>query len=447
MLKALQDKYIGVVGLGKTGYSCVRFLKKHGVQVSVFDTREKPPLLDSLLRDFPDVEVTLGALPTESLCLCDEILLSPGLPLSDPAIQVAMQKGIPVRGDIDLFARFADAPIAAITGSNGKSTVTSLLGKMAEASGIKVAVGGNIGTPALDLVEETVELYVLELSSFQLETTYNLGAECAVILNISEDHMDRYESRAKYLQAKQRIFQNCRSALMNDDDLLTSAVSVSDAAITHFGLDQQEQGKFYAGNQGDGDALYKGFDRLILASELKLRGRHNLANALAALAMGDKLGFSMHAMLAALREYEGLPHRCQWVRNLQGVDYINDSKGTNVGASRSAIESFGSICRGDVLLIAGGEGKSADFTPLREALSRWGRFAALFGKDKAEIGKALSGVVETVESNTLGEALAAVRHQARQGDVVLFSPACASFDMYANFEARGNDFIAEVMRL
>lgn len=443
------DRHTVVVGLGVTGMSCARFLQRLNRSFSVWDTRETPPNADAFRAEFPDIELILGPLNAERLSRASEIILSPGLPKSDPALIAAQANGAKLRGDIDLFAEYADAPIAAITGSNGKSTVTTLLGEMAEKSGIKVAVGGNIGTPALDLLGQGAGLYVLELSSFQLELVEQLNAKCVTLLNISEDHMDRYDTKLAYLQAKQKIFLGAECVVVNDDEILSQPLLKAGMEILHYGLNSTDLNKFSLNEGRHGAQLMRGFDVLLDVSELHISGRHNYSNALAALAMGHALSLPMQKMLDALRSFKGLPHRCEWVRELNGVTYINDSKGTNVGASAAAINGFGSELRGEgkVVWIAGGDAKQADVEPLGKPLQSHARAAVLFGRDAQIIEDAVQGSVSVHRSDDLHHAVKAARDLAYPGDVVLFSPACASFDMFKNFEHRGRLYAEEVMTL
>lgn len=444
MQKIATDKHCVIVGLGKTGLSCVRYLAAKGWRLSVMDTREKPPGLNELSTEFPGVPITLGRLDREVLCNASEIILSPGIAQSTPEIQDAIKQGVIVRGDIDVFACDTSKPIVAITGSNGKTTVTTLVGEMAKASGVNVGVGGNIGTPALDLLAEGHDLYVLELSSFQLETTRALNAQCAVLLNISEDHMDRYESRMQYLQAKQRIFRGAQYVVVNDDEALSQPLMTEKMKSVHFGLCRQDLNKFSVNEQ---DQIVHGFDVLMPVADLALKGKHNVSNALAALAIGSVMGFNVDAMTLVLKRFKGLAHRCQWVRNLDGVDYINDSKGTNSGATAAAIAGFASKESNNIVLIAGGDSKEADMSPVAGAMKVTGKAAVLFGRDAGKLAQALNGVVTTRLANDLKDAVRQAKELAGAGDVVLLSPACASFDMFRNYEERGDIFMREVMSL
>ncbi|BCQ64660.1 UDP-N-acetylmuramoylalanine--D-glutamate ligase [Pseudomonas sp. Boi14] len=350
-------------------------------------------------------------------------------------------------GDIELFARNAKAPIVAISGSNAKSTVTTLVGEMAAAAGKRVAVGGNLGTPALDLLSDDVELYVMELSSFQLETTDQLGAEVATVLNISEDHMDRYSGLPAYHLAKHRIFRGARQVVFNRQDALTRPLIGEGLPCWTFGLSKPDF-KAFGLREEDGEKyLAFEFQNLMPVRELKIRGAHNQSNALAALALGHAVGLPFDAMLAALRTFAGLEHRCQWVRDLDGVAYYNDSKATNVGAALAAIEGLGADIEGKIVLIAGGDGKGADFKDLRGPVAANCRAVILMGRDSDQIGEAIGDAVPLIRVGSLQEAVEQCRATAQPGDVVLLSPACASFDMFKNYEDRGHQFVRVVEEL
>ena len=443
------DKRTYVIGLGETGLSCARFLTKIGRSFAMLDTRENPPNLERFKREFPQAQLVLGELDAERLCAADEIVLSPGLDPKHPALVAAAESGVRIRGDIDLFAEHAKAPIAAITGSNGKSTVTVLLGEMAKEAGRNVKVGGNLGIPALDLLSDDADLYVMELSSFQLELVNKLNADVACLLNISEDHMDRYETKLEYLQAKQRIFRGAKTVVVNDDEPLSQPLRSQEMKIVHYGMNGLDLQKFSYSDERLGATLMKGFDALVDVSELNISGTHNYSNALAALAMGSALGLPLDPMIRALKAFRGLPHRCEWVRQLDGVTYINDSKGTNGGACAAAISGFGAQLQdgGKVVLIAGGDAKGALLPELGLPLKRFGRCVVVFGADKNVVRQAVGETVSVFEASDLHAAVNIAKEQALANDVVLFSPACASFDMFRNFEERGEVFKAEVAKL
>ncbi|MFT0213209.1 UDP-N-acetylmuramoyl-L-alanine--D-glutamate ligase [Pseudomonas sp. F1_0610] len=435
-----------VVGLGKSGMSVVRFLARQGIAFAVADTRSNPPELATLERDYPQVEVRCGELDADWLACAQVLYVSPGLCIKTPAIAYAAAKGVQISGDIDLLARHAKAPIVAITGSNAKSTVTTLVGEMAAAAGKKVAVGGNLGTPALDLLADDVALYVLELSSFQLETTTHLNALVATCLNISEDHMDRYDGQLSlYIQAKQRIFQGANTAVVNLDDMQAYAPTQPIKHLLTFGTQAPADNSFGLAKDAQG-ALHLAFGQRLLmpVSALKIKGLHNYSNALAALALGRAAGLPMTPMLQALSDFKGLDHRCQWVAEKQGVTYINDSKATNVGAALAAIEGLGADCAGKLILIAGGDGKGADFTELAQPIKTYCRAVVFLGRDAQQIAAVLDDSVEQIWALNMQQAVTACAETAQVGDIVLLSPACSSLDMFKRFEQRGEFFVQAV---
>lgn len=439
------DKSRVVIGLGKTGLACARYLARKGLPFTVCDTRENPPSADAFRDAFPGVALHCGPLDAKLLLGCYEIILSPGVAQSDPAIREAVAGGVRLSGDIDLFCAEAKAPIVAITGSNAKSTVTTLVGEMAKAAGVRVRVGGNLGTPALDMLDDGAELYVLELSSFQLETTNDLRATAATVLNISPDHMDRYESMQAYHAAKHRIYRGCSVAVENRDDALTRPLLPKGVGKVEFGLGKPDLKQFGLIEHQGSSRLARGLEPLIDCRELKIRGSHNQANALAALALGEAVGLPMDAMLSALREFSGLEHRCQWVAERCGLTWFNDSKGTNVGATLAALNGLGATLDTDsrILLIAGGEGKGQLFDELDKPLASYGRALILIGRDARQI----AGSVTSVEhhfAEDMGKAVELAAVLGQPGDLVLLSPACASFDMFTGYPARGRAFVMAV---
>ncbi len=442
----VSDRRTLVVGLGKTGLSCVRYLSEQGRDISVADSREAPPGLDELRAGWPDLPVHLGPFDTELFSGFNELVVSPGIDVAEPAIKQAAQAGARIRGDIDLFAEAADAPIVAITGSNGKTTVTTLVGEMALAAGRKVEVGGNIGTPALDLLGRGADLYVLELSSFQLETTEGLHALAATVLNVSDDHMDRYPNKMAYFQAKQRIFQGCKTAVVNLDDALSTPMAREGLQFICYGFHRVNPETFSTRDDDGGTWVTFGFDNLLRTSELSLMGHHNVSNVMAALGLGRAAGLPMDVMLEVARKFGGLPHRCEFIRQVAGVDYINDSKGTNVGATVAAIESLAPE-QGKVVLIAGGDGKGAEFAPLQAPVLLHCRALVLIGRDAGLIADAVGTGVECHQVKTLADAVTTAGKLAQAGDRVLFSPACASFDMFRDYLDRGEQFRALVEAL
>ncbi len=432
-----------VVGLGRTGLSVVRYLRAHGAAVAVADTRAAPPALGELRALAPEVTVSTGALDAKLLDGADAIVVSPGLAARGAFFDAARARGVPVFGDIELFARAVRAPVVGITGTNGKSTVTTLVGLMAERSGRRTRVGGNLGEPALELLEPGVELYVLELSSYQLETTESLTLVAATVLNLSADHLDRYATLEDYAASKARIFRRCGTAVLNADDPNVAAMGTLAHRRLRFSLDQASSAEYRLQPHAGREWLARGDERLLALEDLKLTGRHNAANALAALALGEALRLPRPAMLEVLREFPGLPHRTEWVADRAQVRYVDDSKGTNVGATLAAVSGFS----GPLILIAGGEGKGQDFTPLAAALRGKARRALLIGRDARLLGAALEGSCTIDYCASLEAAVQQAAQHARAGDTVLLSPACASFDMFRDYAHRGEAFAAAVRGL
>jgi UDP-N-acetylmuramoylalanine--D-glutamate ligase len=437
-----------IVGLGRTGLSCARYLRALGWRIAVTDTRLEPPQLGALRELDARIPLRLGALDTRLLedALC--VVASPGVSLEQPFFAEARRRGLEVVGDIELFARAVDAPVAGITGTNGKSTVTTLLGRMAARAGVAVRVGGNLGEPALDLLgaahraREAVGLYVLELSSFQLETTHSLDLRAAAVLNVSPDHLDRYPSVAAYAGAKARIFARCDTAVINLDDPLVVAMPRSGHTLS-FSLRATIGADYAVAIRDGGSWLTRRGEALLPLSAMRIRGLHNAANALAALALGEALGLPLPAMLAELAAFTGLPHRTQWVREVAGVTYVDDSKGTNVGATIAAVIGM----EGPLVIIAGGDGKNQDFAPLAAAFRGKVRHTVLIGRDGRRLAQALRGVCSSEYCASLEEAVQAAARAARAGDTVLLSPACASLDMFRDYTHRGEVFARAVREL
>ncbi|WP_312055380.1 UDP-N-acetylmuramoyl-L-alanine--D-glutamate ligase [Pantoea brenneri] len=426
-----RGRKVVIIGLGLTGLSCVDFFLAQGVTPRVMDTRVSPPGLDKLPAQ---VERHLGGINGDWLLDADLIVASPGVALAHPILSEAVEAGIEIVGDIELFCREAQAPIVAITGSNGKSTVTTLVGEMAKAAGWQVGVGGNIGLPALSLLQSPAQLYVLELSSFQLETTHSLKAAAATVLNVSEDHMDRYPlGMQQYRAAKLRIYENAKVCVVNADDALTMPVRGADARCVSFGIDF---GDYHLNKQQGNVWLRVKGEKVLNTAEMKLVGQHNYTNALAALALADAVGLPRASSLAALTQFNGLAHRFQLVHEHQGVRWINDSKATNVGSTEAALN--GLQVSGTLWLLLGGDGKSADFSPLTPYLQGDKVRTYCFGRD----GDALASLRPeiAVRTETLRQALEQIVPQLQSGDMVLLSPACASLDQFRNFEQRGEQF-------
>ncbi len=435
-----------IVGLGKTGLSCARFLASKGVSLAVIDSREHPPALDVLRSELPDVAVFVGGFDPAALAATQQLVLSPGVSMAESAFAPVIERGVPVMGDIEVFAYYNEAEVIAITGTNGKSTVTAMVGVIAQGAGKNVRIGGNIGIPVLDLLRDAAndevkpELYVLELSSFQLETTCSLKPVVAVVLNISTDHMDRYDSVEQYTAVKKTIYHGNGTMVVNRDDPNVMAMVEPGRKVVSFGESEPEDEEFGLCEQGGQLWLAKSHYTLMSELELRVVGRHNMLNALAALAIGTAAGYGLEDMLDSLRAFNGLPHRMQWVGAENGVNWYNDSKGTNVGATIAALNGL----RGQAVLIAGGDGKGADFSPLQLVVASRTRAVVLIGRDAGLIEAAIAGMTKIVHADSMQDAITKAASLALAGDSVLLSPACASFDMYRNYEERGEDFISLV---
>jgi len=443
MINTLNNKRILVLGLGETGLSALRWLFAQGAKVAVADTRQNPPNIDAVKVDFPEINVYLGELDATILKAMDMLVVSPGVALSEPAIQAAIAADVHVLGDVELFAQYrpAGAKVIAITGANGKTTVTTLVGEMCKAAGLKTIVAGNIGLPVLDALSmETPDVYVLELSSFQLETTNSLVVDAATVLNLTEDHMDRYSDLATYAAAKAHIFYQAKHQVLNRDDAWSMIMERPSLTVSTFGLDfdvddfgiQEVENEIW---------LCNGEQHLINAADLHIKGAHNAANALAAIALCRAIGLEYAPLLNALYNFKGLPHRVQWVANIDDVDYYDDSKGTNVGATCAALSGLPQ----KVVLIAGGDGKGQDFTPLQSPVSQNARAVVLIGRDATLIEQVLLATeVPMYHAQDMHEAVVIARRVAQAGDAVLLSPACASFDMYKNYVSRAEAFVSAV---
>jgi len=398
-----------IVGLGRTGLSAARYLSASGWRLAVTDTRAAPPELAALTALDATIPVRLGgldpALLDEALC----VVASPGISLAQPFFAAARRRGLEIVGDIELFARAARAPVAGVTGTNGKSTVTTLLARMAQRAGLAVRVGGNLGEPALDLLSEDAALYVLELSSFQLESTSHLECRAATVLNVSADHLDRYGTLDEYAAAKARIFARCDTAVINLDDPLVVAMPRAVRRTLSFSLRATVGADYAVATRHGAWWLTRGGEPLLPVGALRIQGLHNAANALAALALGEALELPLESMLAELREFAGLPHRSQWVAEVRGVRYINDSKGTNVGATLAAVGGMA----GPLVIIAGGDGKNQDFTPLAAAFRGKVRHTVLIGRDAPRIARVLEGVCTLESCATLPEAVRAAARAAK----------------------------------
>jgi UDP-N-acetylmuramoylalanine--D-glutamate ligase len=454
----LQDKQVLVLGLGDTGFSVLRWLHRQGARLSVADTRENPPGVATLQAELPSVKLHTGAFAEAVFNHAEIIVISPGVPMAEPLVQAAIQRGVPVLGDVELFAQYkpASAKVIAITGSNGKSTVTTLAGEMCKAAGLKTVVAGNIGLPVLDTLigdEADVyvpDVYVIELSSFQLETTSSLNADAATVLNISEDHMDRYHGLDDYAQAKARVFFGQGVQVLNRQDAWSMGMALPGRDIVTFGLDQASSDcDFGLSTQANITQLMHGSEAMLATTEMKIAGLHNAANALAAMALCEVIGVPQISMFKALREYKGLPHRVEWVADIGNVAFYDDSKGTNVGATYAALQGLvGPNDSKKIVLIAGGDGKGQDFSPLAEIVEKNARAVVLIGRDAAQIETVLSGTkVALMKAESLEAAVKTAYDLAKSGDAVLLSPACASFDMFRNYVHRAEVFVQSVKDL
>lgn len=436
---------VGVIGLGVTGVSCLRHLRHLGYDVVVFDTRSDPPGRAQALAEFPGVTLVTGPVEARQLAAFEFVVVSPGVPLTEPGLREIQRQGMPLIGDIELFARATTRPVLAITGANGKSTVTSLVGRMCVESGLRAVTAGNIGLPVLDaLDDDRTDVYVLELSSFQLESTYSLKAIAATVLNISPDHMDRYADLAQYAAAKARIFEGDGLMVLNRDDPVVTAMARPGRRMTTFSLGPPAGEGGYGVIEYSGEPwLMAGGQRFMRCGDIPLLGRHNWANVLAAVALAQAAGVPLDAARRAVCGFCALSHRAEVVAEVDGVLWVNDSKGTNVGATAAALTGM----TRPVLLIAGGIGKGADFALLRDAVRGRVRRVILIGRDAEQIAAALEDLCPVERCRSLEDAVTRARLAARRGDVVLLSPACASFDMFRNFEHRGEVFRAAVRQM
>lgn len=452
MATGANDRLTVIVGLGDTGLSCVKYFAAVGEIVKVVDSRDEPPGLAVLKELYPDVEYELGDFQLETFVTAKQLVVSPGVSIRSAEIKAARKAGVAITGDIDIFSNLVTAPIVAVTGSNGKSTVVAMLAEILRKANKNFGLGGNLDgenfKPALDLIAEAAkDLYLLELSSFQLETTESLGAEVATILNLSADHMDRYAGIDDYHRAKQRIFTNCKQVVINRDDEASYPLEESDATVWDFGFGRSGGNGLGLLEEGGDQYLAYQLEKIISVNELKVFGQHNISNVLAAIALAMAIDIDMNAIKAAITEFSGLPHRCQWVANIAGVDFYNDSKGTNVGATVAAVQGLGEHISGHIVLIAGGIAKGADFTALVPAMNKWGKAVILIGQDAVEMSNYFDADIQATFASDMTDAVRLALKQSAPGDAVLLSPACASFDMFENFQHRGFAFIESVETL
>ena len=431
-----------VVGLGTTGLSVARYLRRAGLDAMFVDSRAEPPGIEQLDEVWPDADVQLGKLTLPDNA--GRLIVSPGIADKEPLIAKARKAELEVVSDIELFAREAAAPYVAVTGSNGKSTVTTLLYHMGRAAGQEVLAGGNLGEPALDLLSiQAPDLYVLELSSFQLLRTDSLAAAVAVLLNVSPDHLDWHRSEKEYRDSKYSIYDGAAAAVINRADKRAAKATKGIDTVISFGMDEPPEGHYGIRAEDGINYLARGNTLLIATTDMAMYGRHNQENALAALAAGELLGFRLPAMLQVLNEFPGLPHRMQFVARKGAVDFINDSKATNVAAAVASVESVD----GMLVLVAGGDGKGGDFAELAAALENRLRAAVLIGTDADRIADALDTVMPVYFARDMDDAVEQAAAYAQSDDTVLLAPACASLDQYENYAARGDAFAAAVETL
>lgn len=456
-MKHLADKSVLVLGLGETGLSLARWLSAQGAHVSIADSRAEPPGIETIRSELPLAPIHCGVFRDELLNQVERIAISPGVPVADPFVQRAIAHGIPVEGDIELLAQNLASngnktatKVIAVTGANGKTTVTSMVGAMCAAAGLDTQVAGNISPAVLDALREREgkqpEVWVLELSSFQLETTYSLNADVAVVLNVTEDHLDRYDgSMDVYAAAKARIFRGDGVQIVNRDDVRSDAMRIAGRKQISIGLTPPSAALDWGiVREGAEIWLMQGEHKILRADELQVSGLHNVANALAALALCRALDLPLAPLCSALRDFKGLPHRVEKVAEILGVTYYDDSKGTNVGATEAALKGLGK----PAVVILGGDGKGQDFSPLKEAVAEHARAVVLIGRDAPRIRQALQGCDKPIlQARNMEQAVRLASEQASPGDAVLMSPACASFDMYKNYLHRAEVFVAAVKKI
>lgn len=433
----LVNAHVLVVGCGASGASAARFAARAGARVRVVDSRDRPPAAAALQAEYPAIEIHPAGLSPDTLVGIDQIVVSPGIDLREPLIAAARDQGLAIVGDIEWFARAVDAPVVAITGSNGKSTVTAWLTEIVRAAGQRVAIGGNFGTPALDLLAEDIELYVLELSSFQLELTQSLSTRAATVLNISADHIDRHGSIEHYAALKARIFDGADVAVVNVDDARVAAMATGRARIVRFGAANDAEYRLLDTALGRGEQAWLAIESLGLA------GRHNAANALAVWALAEAVGIDDTTIRAGLQTFSGLAHRCETVADVRGVRWVNDSKGTNLGALLASLAGM----TAPVILLAGGQSKDADFAALGPVAAAKAREVIVFGRDAELIASAVEAHAAVCRVSTLDEAVTRAHAIAQPGDTVLLSPGCTSFDQFDNYQRRGEAFVAAVQEL
>ena len=436
-----------VMGLGSTGQSYIRYFNRLGLKFSVVDSRESPPNINEINKKYPSLNLYLGEKYSSLLGTADEIYLSPGISLDDPFLTYAKQNSVRMINDIDLFISLVKAPIILITGSNGKSTVTELVGLMASENNINVQVGGNIGRPALDIISDNCELYILELSSFQLEMCSNLRSSVACILNISEDHLDRHVSMQNYENIKQKIYNNSKICIFNREDTSTRPKDNKNQNLISFGLDEAIGSDYGLTRKNNETFISKGENLIDNIKIFSLKGDHNLLNALSATAIADSFGISHQSISSALQKFHGLPHRCERVAEISGVTFYNDSKATNIDATIAAIKGFAKNLTGKLIILIGGKAKQDDFSRLFYLLEHINHQLVLFGESVEKIISFSKNSDDYIYANSMQSAVDNAFSASNCGDIILLSPACSSFDMFSNFEERGNSFKKNVSEL
>ncbi|KDC55214.1 UDP-N-acetylmuramoyl-L-alanine--D-glutamate ligase [Pseudoalteromonas sp. S3431] len=437
-LNEIKNKQITVLGLGVTGLGIVRFLLSRSLMPKVVDSRTSPPGIDWLKEHAPNLDTHFGNLDDAELRTSDIIIISPGLSLKIPAVADAINAGVEVIGDVELFARINTKPVVAVTGSNGKSTVVTLAYEVLKEAGYKVALGGNIGTAVLDLLNDDFDVYVLELSSFQLDTTKSLKPISATVLNVSEDHLDRYDSYQAYIDSKLSIYDGAELIVANTDDSQTHPVERSTPPQISFGV---QQGDYHLAQYNNETHFMVKGDAFLPVSTLAVVGKHNYLNTLAVMALLSPFEVSKEQYVNALSQFNGLAHRCQFVAEFNGVKYFNDSKATNVGATIAAIDSLASDGE-NLIVIAGGDAKGADLNALKPYIQRHVKALICFGKDASDLAAITN---KSYLTNNMEEAVALAKVLSSTGNIVLLAPACASIDMYNNYMQRGDDFVECVM--
>lgn len=428
------------IGLGLSGLSVARYLYRENMKFTILDTRDTPPGIDECKIEMPEIEIYTGGFHEELLQRATTLVVSQGIDFNEPAIQACKARGVDVIGDVELFARVATQPIIAITGTNGKSTVTALVHEMAQQAGINSAIGGNFGVPVLDLLKDgEPDLYVLELSSFQLETTYSLTPKIAALLNITYDHMDRYKEFEDYVAAKKRIYENAEVVIYNADEPLTTPEALVKNQVA-FAASIDHDAEFYLRQKNESFYLMRNDEKIIDAEEILIKGQHNWLNGLAACAIASYVNIPVDAIARALKIFPGLAHRCEFVSEQDGVVWYNDSKATNVSAAVAAINGLSLHNQGDMIVIVGGQAKDNEFGELKQPIKEHVKLLITLGDAREVIHEQLHDIVETQFADDLSHAVAIARERAKAGDIVLLAPACTSYDMFKNFEERGDVF-------